>query len=628
MFNRVLPIFVAMAVAVPGASGSAAEFRLLSRTLIEGPAHTVSFSANAVLLGTGCGVAVFHEGDSLENPSFVPLGGDANEIVLNGTLAYVAVFGGGLEVIDLGGSGPPREAYRHAGIQAISCALAGGSLFVADSQNRLFAFDLANPREPRLKETKRLPFGVVSLAGEGNILTVAHRQTVAIYRAGPGGAFEKLSEATVATGAKRHVLRRGILYVVTGEGEVLRWNIDKAGNPSPLEPLPIKDVTDIAVGDKGGLALTELQFVVPFEIERAAGSATGEARARISSGKGFAIASVNSYGQPIATGNPSAPQQDKATRVFIAGDRCAVVSPFDGLRIYALEKGGAKLLGAFETRGFAINLLPAHGLLYVANGFDGVRIGRITPNGAVDWIGHIQTLEARDIALSGTNLVIADGQGGLKIADVSDPGNPRIIGGRPSPYFMSAVAVARGRAYCAGGLGGVEIIDISQPRRPSLVWRQDFTEVRGITVDDRYLYFTDGNEGMRIYSLTKQKPVPLSVLDTPGWNCDCFVDKNTAYLADGGAGIVIADVGNRKHPRTLGSLSLNTLTRVVWVFDKTLFAAGHTKGVAAVDVSNPKKPAIAAWYDTADDGRGVFADEQFVYAASGSGGVYIFKYLR
>jgi hypothetical protein len=272
--------------------------------------------------------------------------------------------------------------------------------------------------------------------------------------------------------------------------------------------------------------------------------------------------------------------------------------------------------------------LAEDGLLYLANGLDGVRIARVGDNGTLDWIGHVQTAQARDVALAGANLVIADGPGGLKVADVSDPANPKIVGRHESPYFMSAVAVRDGHAYCAGGLGGVEVVDVSQPRQPSLVWRQDCSEVRGIDVDDRFLYFSDGNVGFHIYALAKDGPVPISTLDTPGWNCDCLVAKNTAYLADGGAGIVIVDVGNRKKPRTLGSLSINALTSVVYVFNNTLFAAAHTKGIAAVDVSSPKNPTVAAWYKTADDERGVFADGNFVYAASGSGGVYVLRYLH
>ncbi|MDD4858562.1 MAG: hypothetical protein PHD74_10745, partial [Candidatus Krumholzibacteria bacterium] len=479
-----------------------------------------------------------------------------------------------------------------------------------------------------LVETKRTFSGVRSLAGDADILVIVQQVTAMVYRAGPGGALQKLSEAAIEGNAQRGILRDGILYILNDKGAVLCWNIDKRGAPSSLKPLQASGVVDFAVGKNDGILLTDLEFLLPFEIEHASGPGVGATKVRLKSGKGFTLQSVNGYGQPIATGNPSLPEIQHAARVFIDGRRCAILSQFGGMRLYRLERGGMRLAGAFNTSGFAINLFVENGLLYLANSLDGVRIARVGATGALNWIGHIQTAEARDVALTGTNLIIADGSGGLKVADVSNPASPRIIGRHESPYFMSAVAVRDGRAYCAGGLGGVEIVDVSQPSRPSLVWRQDCSESRGIDVDGRFLYFSDGYVGFQIYSLTKDKPVPVSTLDTPGWNCDCLVAKNTAYLADGGAGIVIVDVGNRKKPRTLGSLSLNTITRVVYVFNNTLFAAGHTKGIAAVDVSNPAKPAIAAWYDTADDGRGVFADANFVYAASGSGGVYVLKYLH
>ena len=628
MLRRLFPFILALALVVPVGLRAASELKLLSRTLIQGPASTVTFSGASVLLGTGGGVVIFRTGDTLKNPVYVPIEGVPGNIVMNGSIAYVAAFDGGIEAVDLAGAGAPKKTYRDASIQAMTCALAGGTLFVADADSRLFIFDLAHPREPRLKEMRPMPFAVYSLSAEGDILAIVHPRKAILYRAGTAGALVKISEVDVATDAKKGLLRGGILYILTARGEVLVWNLRNPAAPSPMKPLQTSGVADIAVGKGSGILLTNVQFLIPFEISQGGASAGDGAQVSLKIRKGFSLASVNGYGQPIATGSPSTAEPQRATKVFIAGNRFAVITPFESMRLYALEKGGARLLDTFETRGFAINVFAAGGLLYVANGDDGVRIGRVGRDGTVEWIGHIQTDEARDVALAGMNLVIADGASGLKVADVSDPANPKIIGRHASPYFLCAVNVGGGRAYCAGGLSGVEIVDIADPRRPSLVWRQAFSEVRGIAVDERFLYFADGNSGFRIYALTKDTPVPVSLLDTPGWNDDCFVVKNTAYLADGGAGIVVVDVSDRKKPRTLGSLSLNTLARVVCPRGNTLFVAGHTKGIAAVDVSNPMKPAVAAWYDTVDDGRGVFADDEFVYAASGSGGVYIFKYLH
>ncbi len=651
MLRRMLPLAAALAVALSvgssaASAGSPSEpgIELLSRSLIQGPARSVAFSGENIVVGTGCGIAIFRAGGALRNPAYFPLDGEPADIIVRGSLAYVAASAGGLVVLDVSRPGAPKETFRHEAVRAERCALAGDALFVADALSRLFIFDCADPRKPRFREMRQLADPVSSLAAEGDILAIVHPDKASIYRVAPGGAMRRISEAApgkndtkspgdarIPRAAKKGILRRGVLLILTSTGEVLCWDLGRPERPVSLKPVNVRGVADIAAADGEGMLLTGIGRFLPFEIERPA-LAAGGARVKLGPGKGFTLESVNRYSQPIATGRP--PEGERSgdasgpTGVFMAGARLAVVSPFDGVRIFDLDRGGAKLVDFFPTRGFAISVVAARGVLYVANGFDGVRIGRVARGGTVDWIGHIQTVEARDVALEGAYLFIADGTGGIKAADVRDPARAKIVGRHPSPYFMSAVVVREGRAYCAGGLGGVEIVDVADPRRPKLVWRRDFSEVRGIDVDGRYLYFADGYDGCRIYSLGAAEPQAVSVHDTPGWNCDCFVVRNVAYLADGGAGISVVDVSNRKKPRTVGSLSLGTVARAVHARGKTLFAAAHTRGVAAIDVSNPSRPSVAAWFDTADDARGIFADEDFVYAASGSGGVYVFKYAH
>jgi hypothetical protein len=642
-------------VAAPGAlapspAGSPAEagFTLLSRSLIQGPARSVAFSGDDTIVGTGSGIAVLRGADGFRNPAFLPLDGEPTDMIVRGSLVYAAAAGAGLVALDISGPGAPREIFRHAGIRTEKLALAGAALFAADAQGNLHTFDCADPRAPRFVGTKRLPAAVISLAADGDLLAIVHPDRTSICRVAPGGAIRELSNAALArppkstkeqggapnaavSGAKKGIIGRGVLIVLTAAGDIQCWDLARPDRPAVIEPPRVKGVTDVAVAGGEGIFLTNLQFLLPFDIERPGGAANG-ARLKLKSGKGFSIESANRYGQPIATGSPAANESrggsDRVDAVYTAAGRLAVVKPFDEVRVYGLDRGRPKFIGGFPTRGFAIGVIAAKGIVYVANGFDGVRIGRIGRDGSIDWIGHIQTTEARDVALAGDALFIADGLGGLKAADVKDPARPRIVGRHASPYFMSALVVRGERAYCAGGLGGVEIVDVADPRRPRLVWRADFSEVRGIDADERHLYFSDGYDGCRIYALGSAAPREISVLDTPGWNCDCFVTGGVAYLADGGAGVAVADVSDRAKPRSLGSLSLGTIVRAVHPLGKTLFAAAHTRGVAAIDVTNPAKPSVAAWHDTADDARGVFADGDFVYVASGSGGLYVFGYSR
>jgi hypothetical protein len=643
MFRRLMPLAALFLVAQSGEAFAAPALALLSRTLLEGPARAVAFAGRDVLVGTGCGVAIVADGDEARTPAYLPLEGQPAEIIANGSLAYVAASDGGLVVIDLSEPRAPKEIFRYAAIRAERCALAGSTLFVADALSTLHAFDCADPRAPRLIRSTKLEAAVYALAAEGDLLAIVHPRATAICRVARDGTTRELSEAALEEDAaggrdaraprvtKKGIVRRGLLLVLTSTGEILCWDIGRPERPVSLGPMDVKGAADVAAGNDEGIILTGLGFILPFDIERPAAVGSG-ARAKLKAGKGFTLESVNRYGQPIATGSPAAEAAHGETRtptaVFMAGARFAVVAPFDGVGLYELERRGARLERFLPTRGFAISVVAAKGLLYAANGFDGVRIGRIGRDGTVDWIGHIQTVEARDVALGGPYLFIADGGGGLKVADVSDPANAKIVGRHESPFFLCALVVAGGRAYCAGGLGGAEIVDVAEPQRPKLVWRREFSEVRGIDADARYLYLSDGYKGCRIYALGGAEPAEVSVLRTPGWNCDCFVSGNVAYLADGGAGIAVANVSNRNKPRILGSLSLGTVARAVQPLGKTLFVAAQRRGVAAIDVSNPKKPAVAGWYDTADDARGIFADADFVYAASGSGGVYVFKYSR
>ena len=631
MFRRSFWILATFAMTAPAgshgaprAAPQAKEFELRSRTLIEGPARTVCFSNGGIVLGTGGGIAVFGNDTALTNPSFMPIDGTAAEIIVRENIAYVAASGG-LRVLDLSDVTSPKEIFGFPTPQALGCACVDRTLFLADPGNGLLVFDLENPREPRLKETKSLPFPAVSLASDGEMLAVIYARMAEIFCVHPNGALEEMSEVIVSSDVKKGLARDGILYLLTANGEVLCCDFAQGDALLPLKALPIKDVVDFAVTEKRGILLTKSAFLAPFEIERAGVPRPGKSNATFKVGKAFTIKSIRSARQSDAARGASF-ESAKPTGVFMSDKRLVLISPFDGVRLYAREGMRLRFLSLFATRGFAINLIAAHGLLYVANAYDGVRIGSVRTDGTVDWIGHVQTKEARDVALSDMNLIVADGAGGLKTINVSDPRNPKIIGRHASPFFMSSVAVHGARAYCAGGLGGVEIVDIADGRRPKLVWRKHFSEVRGIWADSRYLYFADGFDGFRIFSLEGRKPVSLSVLDTPGWHCDCLVTGNTAFLADGGNGIMICDVSEREHPRLVGSVSLGAIARKIRVLGKTLFVAADTKGMAAVDVSNPKNPTIDSWYRKVGESRGVFVDDDFVYLASGSGGVCIFKY--
>lgn len=602
------------------APADAARLEPRSRSLVEGPARVAAVAGGTIVLGTGCSVAVFG-GGKLDAPGILQLEGEVVDLAIRGSIACVASLGEGLVTVDVADPARPRRLGLVEMAQPGRCAVAGGALFVADGRGRLSAFSLDDPRSPRAVESLSFTAVPASLCGEGDVLAVVFPERTELRRVAPGGATRRVAGIASKSPVTKGALVGGVLCLLSLDGTVACWDVARPETPRAMPPIDRPGVGDVAGCDGEGALLGAGRYLVPFRVERAGASSGGAARIRLGKAAALPAAGAGAAGDDAASGG-------NVSAVFVGGGFVGTLAPFDGARLYERRRGSLRETGFFPTRGFALGVVASRGLVYLANGRDGVRIGAVSAAGAVEWIGHVRTGEARDVKLSGTHLVVADGSNGLKIADVSDPRAPRLVASLASPNFLCALAIVGGRVYCAGGMGGAEIVDIADPRRPRLVWRRGFSEVRGIDADASRMYLCDGDRGLRIFALGGREPREISTLDTPGWNCGVVAAGALACLADGGKGIVVADVSDPARPRALGSADVGSIVRHVFLSGDTLFAAAYTRGIAAIDVSNPARPAVTAAYRAVNDGRSVFADERFVYLASGSGGLYVLSYER
>jgi hypothetical protein len=61
----------------------------------------------------------------------------------------------------------------------------------------------------------------------------------------------------------------------------------------------------------------------------------------------------------------------------------------------------------------------------------------------------------------------------LQVIDVSDPANPRRVGGYDTPGYALGVAVSGNYAYVADYDAGLQVIDVSDPANPRRVGGYD-----------------------------------------------------------------------------------------------------------------------------------------------------------
>lgn len=110
---------------------------------------------------------------------------------------------------------------------------------------------------------------------------------------------------------------------------------------------------------------------------------------------------------------------------------------------------------------------------------------------------------AYGLALDGSTLCVADGEGGLATVDVSDPGAPRVVGRVATGGVAQSVVVdpSSHMAYVNVGAGGVVIVDVARPEAPALAGRVATGGTLGqLSVESGRLYVAAWRD-VRVYAL-------------------------------------------------------------------------------------------------------------------------------
>ncbi len=134
-------------------------------------------------------------------------------------------------------------------------------------------------------------------------------------------------------------------------------------------------------------------------------------------------------------------------------------------------------------------------------------------------IGEInapQLNKPRSIAIQFRYAFITDEEG-LKVADVTNPRSAKLIeNARVNLADAHDVYVARTYAYVANGKEGVAIVDVEQPEQPKLAQMfnaggalNDAHQVKvAMTNASLYAYVADGHNGLRVLQLTDPETMP------------------------------------------------------------------------------------------------------------------------
>ncbi|MBE0428792.1 MAG: hypothetical protein IBX61_02850 [Thermoleophilia bacterium] len=232
--------------------------------------------------------------------------------------------------------------------------------------------------------------------------------------------------------------------------------------------------------------------------------------------------------------------------------------------------------------------------------------------------------DARGVTVAGNHAIVAAGNGGLQIIDISNPANPSKVGSYKTPSYAYDVAVSAQYAYVVYGVG-MQIFDISEPASPRLTSTYNTPGTAyGVHVSGSYALVADRSAGLQIVDVSNpQSPVPAGTFDTPGSAMDVAVAGQYAFVADGAGGLRILDISDPAGPEACGLYRVSGNANGVAVSGSHAFVAYGALGMRILDISNPAAPSLTGAYNTPGDAQSVTVSGMFAYVADGSAGLQI-----
>lgn len=412
----------------------------LQGTYVSTYAREVVVSGSYAYLADGYGSPNFVVVDVTDSANPVMAGsyaapGEAYDLVLEGSIIYLATWDNGIHLIDVSSPSSPSElgAYNTTG-RAEGVAVAGGYAYVGDTWDGLKVVNVSDPANPSLVYAYHSPGEAwdVLVDGAKAYLADRNRGFYVLDVADPGDPqivsyyeqnWSGFSEAYLAASADH-------LFVVD------------------RRQMHIFDVSDPADPAKVG---TYAALVDPKRITivgQYAYIADGEAGLQV-----LDVADPAGI-TPVGALDTGGDLQD----VVVKGDYAYLADGANGLRVVDVaDPKNPMEEGFYVPIGFAGGVALAGHYAYLSAGWNGLRIINVSNPGTPAEIGFHEPMISAHVAAGGGYAYVVANQfdATLQKLDVADPVSPTITATYSLPLGTQRLAISGSTLYVAAGGGGL-----------------------------------------------------------------------------------------------------------------------------------------------------------------------------
>jgi hypothetical protein len=542
-------------------------------------------------------INVSNPGGSAGTAEFDVLG-DAREVEVVGSLAYVAAGNRGLRILDLTNPLAPvvLGTYQDsAGGYAYGLDVVGTTAYIAFGSRGLQAINVATPSSPAWSYT----------VATSNAQDVKVSGGLALVANGSAG----LAVVDLAT----RTIRGAYDYDTLGFGYDVEWLPSGAAlladgnngvfvvNPGATPPTLIRRYDTATARD------IEVAGTLAYVADGTAGLLVLDM-----SNPAVAVVPLGAYNTP-----------GSATGVEIRGSKAFVADGAGGVQVIDIANAAApRWLGTYATRGSTSDVAFAGGgagpqVALIADSDGGVQSVQWSDD-APAWTGALNPAGAShsDVEVAGSLAVVADGANGVRLLDVADPASPRLLG-----VFTTAGLVAwdvEVRRDVASVVNGVErrrdlvfvadlsrrflVLDVTDPQAPSLLaWVATSGDAYDVDIAGDLAFVTDSTRGLLVFDIADPaRPALLGSASALGSPRDVEVAGQLAFVAGYGGGLSIIDVSDARHPTRAGTydrLGIGAAYDVALAGNLAV-VADQAGGVLVIDVSDPAAPRLVGTFDT------------------------------
>lgn len=462
--------------------------------VVNGLAYVASWDAGIHLVNVADPAAPMVIGH-LATPSY------ANSVAVEDSVACVAASGAGLLIVDVSNPAAPVQVgqFSTAG-WANHARVEGGIIYVVDTVGGLSLVDVTDPAAPRL--LGNLPLEGVGRSvwvENGRVQVTTDDGMVLLIDAADPRQPRLLGRLEAA---RNGVALQGVgprTYVAAGDDGIRIVDMTDPARPSLVTSFAeggsasdVKAAGGFAfLADRGG-GFRVLDLSNPAKPSEVAHLETAGTPSRIGVADGRALISAETGGFQVV--DISQPRRPRLLATFNetgdnraaapAGQFVALANGSSGLQLVDLSGiPEIRPRGQAPVAGFAWDVEVGNQLAFVAA--DGLDIFSLSAEAVPSLLAHFDIPGGRANQIRQQNglLILASDTAGVSFVDIADPVRPRLLGTQAGHQAFGVEPMDHSRVLVADGYGGVRAVDFTDPTLPAACGRfSESTPARAVAV--------------------------------------------------------------------------------------------------------------------------------------------------